>query len=67
MGIVLKNVKNALKLSNMASANIPDSWEEFNKLSEAHMAAASVYTKYSSQGKRGPRFTPPKKKRKKNK
>jgi hypothetical protein len=51
----------------MALANIPDSWEEFNKLSEAHMAAASVYSKYSSQGKRGPRFTPPKKKRKKKK
>jgi hypothetical protein len=51
----------------MSLANIPDSWEEFNKLSEAQIAAASVYSNYSSQGKRGPRFTPPKKKRKKNK
>jgi hypothetical protein len=51
----------------MASVNVPDSWEEFNKLSEATAAAASVYANYSSQGKRGPKFTPPKKKRKKNK
>lgn len=49
----------------MALANIPDTWEEFNKLSKVQMAEASVYTNYSSHGKRGSNYTPPKKKRKK--
>jgi hypothetical protein len=44
------------------------SWEEFNKLDEANLLAAGLYASFESKSKtRGSKFTPPKKKRKKNK
>jgi hypothetical protein len=44
------------------------SLKEFNKLDETNLLAASLYASLGSKLKtRGPKFTPPKKKRKKNK
>jgi hypothetical protein len=44
-------------------------WEEFNKLDESQLLAASLYadTVYRLNKKRGSNLTPPKKKRKKKK